>query len=1256
MAPQKGIGVVTDGSTIALTFKAKSVWRTLWAKSVFAMSLVAMLLAASPVYAEIDATLEARLERNFARIIFEFDRLPKYSKDLTGTILVIKFEEPVNVSLEPIYKYITRYVSVARRDPDGSAIRLAMSRRFKINLMEAGKKLVVDILPTDWVGLPPPLPPEVVAELAQISKEYEAKKREEERQRKLARAGYKLKIRVGRYKTFSRIVFDWNKFVVASLSRDGEKVRVKFTTKAPIDLSQVQADPPPLLKKIKEVKADTGMELLLKVDPKANVRGFREGLDYVVDLTGVNKDVDQAVKKTLDDVARQKQKKKMPTNAEEIKFSGSQAQNLATEDPIQPMEEAPVITEQDRQQWSADVNTSTAAKKKNSDEKIVDEKNVKADRPPSSYANEEDEILQAQKTESQSTNNQSSADDPKDPVPTKETIEAELKDPSAEESTNKTTKTVRAPDTSEAKPVQTKNFSAENFGDGLKFVFSLEKNAPAAVFRREKTLWAIFDTPEKIDLEGLQERFSDAIRSVEQENIEDAQLVRIKLSKPWLPSVQKDGKRWVVKVGTLVADKAEPLSMEKTQSVGQKNAVVVKLKEPGRLHWLTDPEIGDRLAVVTADAPIRSILTRRNLVDFEALSTAHGLAIKPRVDDLSVLMRLSDVLITRAPGLILSSARDAEAARKGGQNAPLPKERVGYIDFKGWKKGGKENFNYDLSDLENAITDADEKQRNEQRLNLARFYIAHRLAPEVLGTVRLITSSNPEAGSDPAISVLRGAANALMGRYKQADKDLSTHALENDVDASLWRGLIDRHGEKWEDALDEFSNGANVVTHYPEDLQAKFRLAAATAALENKLLSRAADELDAIPAAPLPNSLMAEADLLRGRYLQELGRVDQAIQAYTRSIKAGFGAAGAQARMRTIDLLLKQKKIDARKAVQELESLSIVWRGDNTELGTLNRLANLYADNGDYRKAFKIMKNAVKAFPESQIALQTQDDMKEVFRDLFLYGKGKTIPVTSAIGLFYDYPELTPVGRQGDELIRNLADRLISVELLDQASELLEHQVNNRLRGAARAQVAVRLAMVHLLNAKPELALRTIRQTRQPDLPKETKRARDILEARALGELGRAASAVDLLSHHIGDDVERLRADVYWNAQKWRPAGEQLEKMLGAKWESPESLSKSERFDVLRAAISYSLADDRFALNRLRKKFYNKMIDSDDAESFVLITKPVKSRTAEFNQLVKDIASSSTLDAFMKGFKRRYEESERAGQNPADQTERRPFG
>jgi hypothetical protein len=296
----------------------------------------------------------------------------------------------------------------------------------------------------------------------------------------------------------------------------------------------------------------------------------------------------------------------------------------------------------------------------------------------------------------------------------------------------------------------------------------------------------------------------------------------------------------------------------------------------------------------------------------------------------------------------------------------------------------------------------------------------------------------------------------------------------------------------------------------------------------------------------------------------------------------------------------------------------------------------MYAEDGRYRDAFQVMRTALTAYPQSEMTRRIQDEASAAFDGLFLGGKGDSMAPIDALSLFYDYRDLTPVGRRGDEMIRKLADRLISVDLLDQAAEVLQHQVDNRLQGAARAQVAVKLAVIYLMARKPDRAIQVLRSTRTADLPNELRNQRLLIEARAQSDTGRPELALDVIADMQGREVDRLRADILWKARRWREAGEQIEKYYGERWRDFAPLTDPERVDVLRAAIGYALGEDAIGLERFRTKYAAKMAEGPDRGAFEVVTQPFNTGAPEFAETARIIAMTDTLDAFLRDIRAKY--------------------
>ena len=332
----------------------------------------------------------------------------------------------------------------------------------------------------------------------------------------------------------------------------------------------------------------------------------------------------------------------------------------------------------------------------------------------------------------------------------------------------------------------------------------------------------------------------------------------------------------------------------------------------------------------------------------------------------------------------------------------------------------------------------------------------------------------------------------------------------------------------------------------------------------------------------------------------------------------------------------KRADFSADEAIARLETVSAIWRGGEIEIEALAELGRLYAEQQRWRDAFQTARRANEVFPEHPATRLLHDETAQRFEALFGDPNLEKLPRLEALALFYDFKDYLPIGRRGDEITRLLADRLVELDLLDQAGEILQYQMDRRLTGAARSTVATRLAMIQLMNGKPAEALQAIVSTRLAELPADVKRARLLLESKALSDLSRTDQALDLLEGESGPEIDRLGADILWNGRRWREAGEALERILGESWRGQAPLGDGERADVMRAAIGYVMSDEALSLDRLRTKFAAKMAQGADARLFGFATGASRASAADIREAARAAAGSDTMTDFLKEYRKRY--------------------
>jgi hypothetical protein len=776
---------------------------------------------------------------------------------------------------------------------------------------------------------------------------------------------------------------------------------------------------------------------------------------------------------------------------------------------------------------------------------------------------------------------------------------------------------------------------AQIFGSMLRLELPYTKLPPAAVFRRGLAVWFIAATGENMDLSGLRALPNAPARVLSRPAEIAPGITAFRLEAPASMSVSASasGNSWVVAIGNTVPDVPAQVQLVR-QSRGDNTRLRAYLPGGQQVVWVKDPQSQDRIAAVLSYAPARGLANGRYFVEFAALPSQQGLAVQAIADDVQVAVDGDEAVISRPGGLNIS---DAQLARAAASEIPVFTSGDGpaFVDFAAWGKPVADTRAEAVRKLMR-LSSISPGGMSAPRMSLARYYIAEGFAAEALGVLKNVAREDATAEATPSFRVARALANILMARHREALTDLSMDALGNDPHAALWRGLAAAGVRDWRQARNNLMTATKILNRYPPVWQARARTSLAKAALALKEPASAMQALSAMPRGELPAEVQGEAELVRAALDVVSNKIDAAIATYEGLAHSPYRPVAVKAKLEGTILKYAKRKIKPEQAIDTLERLRFQWRGDETELKTLTELGKLYVENNRIRDGLNTMRLAVRHFANSDEARATAVQMAKMFEDLFLGGKADDLPPVQALALFYDFRELTPVGAAGDEMIRRLADRLVGVDLLPQAAELLQHQVDNRLEGVAKASVATRLALIYLLDREAEKTLAVLRGTKQTRLPDDLIVQRNLIEARALADLHMYDEAIDLIATDLSTEADRLRADVYWDAQRWPDAAAKIEAMLAARYEGFTPLTEIERADLMRACVAYSLAGDTASLERLRTRFGAKMAQSPDAKAFAVMTQAPDVTGDDYKNLVKRVSSADTLAAFLTDFRTRY--------------------
>ncbi len=999
-------------------------------------------------------------------------------------------------------------------------------------------------------------------------------------------------LRVGEHQGYSRLVFDWRAGVDYQVARKDGEARLRFDRPARIALDRVNAAPPPNLRRAASRIEGKRTLVTLSLAPGVRLRHFRSGSRVVVDLLDPAPETD----KTEKPKAEKAPEKSAAPKAEAPKEAAPKVDApapLPAAPEIAPTPPAPVeraaIPEAPAAETAAATKEQTAA-------------------PPPAAPKAEAPKIETVKAETSASAAPSAASAPSEgPAPAAEVVNARVLSATAAQLSLGPPKL---------------GISVHAGAGETEVAFLGGSRLAATAFVRNGVFWVVFPRIFAIDAARVDAIETPAYDSFATLPNPTASVLRFRLRPGIGVRFRRREQAWVA---TFTRDASLPAALKVSEIDDGANSRGVRIEVAdvaGQIE-MVDPSDDANLVIVPVRISGAGIARAVPYDAFELLPTVQGIAILSKVSGLGIHASLAGVEVVYDAARAKQEIAVADATRVSRSG----RDPVTLLDLVSLKRPDAELYRAS-QEMQRAVAIAPTVQRTRARMAYARFLFANGLYPETLGMVRLILRDDSKVARDPTLRAIRGAARLMLGRIREAKGDLLHRSLDRFDDVALWRGVLaSRQGDP-SGALVQFLRAGDLWRDLPSPTREEVGLIAAEAAIDAGSLALANTYLDAVR-GDNPNAVVRDrATYLAGRIEQASGNETEAIATWDKIVDSPDRYTRARAEFRRTMVALDAKEIDNAKAIDTLERLRFVWRGDDFELSVLQKLAALYFADKKYERGLFTMKEAVTHFADNPAAAGIAGRMNAMFADLFLNGTVDDLPPRRVLTLFYGFRELMPAGNSGDRVIQALVDRLVDVDLLSQAGELLEHQVTYRLEGVERARAGAQLAVIRLMDRKAKKALAALAESQVARMPNILIERRRHLRAQALVQLDRDEEALELLKKDKSQEANLLRADIFWRANDWPRVARTLSALLAS---APTAAPLDPRISsqILRLAVAYALIPDQKALARLRKRFAAAMVGDPNRNTFDVITADVDRSQFSLRELPAAIAQVDGFEAFM---------------------------
>ncbi|HEU5047741.1 MAG TPA: tetratricopeptide repeat protein [Rickettsiales bacterium] len=750
---------------------------------------------------------------------------------------------------------------------------------------------------------------------------------------------------------------------------------------------------------------------------------------------------------------------------------------------------------------------------------------------------------------------------------------------------------------------------------------------PFAVFIYEQTMWLVAENSAHITLDALKKNNLRSVTHIAQIPSTQAEIFTFQLSGDYSATVEKPSETAInILLHQGIHKPSSILTPYISTGTDKQSSLAIILKNIRAPITVNEPMTGSDFLVVPTSEIGSGTYPTRSFAEFNLLQTVQGVVVQKKLDAVTVDTNKEVVKVSAPLGLKFSPSI-VEQLSDLPEKEPEGKAKT-LFPYQRWKLSDNKNFVATEMKLFHEIAYGDMDSSNKARLKLLEIYLGQGLFAEALGMSNDILRSSYQFYRTNNVAAMRGAAHFFLHHLERAERDFASPELADDKEAAMWRTLCHQELGDSSSVFDFPGNYERYISKYPPSFIQKLAIISANASINRKDFDTALNTFNIIVKSNLDEPIQRYIEYLRGKIYSETGNEDEAQRIWEKqSSYLDDPLIRASASFSLTNMLVREDRITTDKAITQLEKLLFVWRGDSLELNILTLLGNLYLEQKRYSDALHTFREIVRYFPESAGTINVAAKMESIF--VYLYNKNgaDSMLALDALALFYEFRDLVPSGRDGDMMIRNLSERLVKIDLLERAAELLNQQVQNRLQGSERSRVGARLAEIYLKNHQPDKALDTLKNTGYGDLPADVQLQRIRLTAKALAAEGHSDKAIEVLNSDNSPEGSMLRLSIYWNNKDWPNVTLTAEEILSNRNDPGAPLNIEESGVLLKLATAYVYEHDAGQIQYLRDYFTPLLKDNPDRQSFLFITS--ESGSTDYDNLPNIDQDIKTIKTFL---------------------------